>query len=62
MYDLTRVGLDTLTAELNYRHTVDTLDLAGTSPALAPGHRALRRRVLRRRIVRHGRIRHGEIR
>ena len=51
MYDLTRVGLDTLTAELNYRHTVD---IGGPTVASA-----LRRRVLRRRIVRHGLIRHG---
>jgi hypothetical protein len=62
MYDLTRVGLDTLTAELNYRHTVDTPDLAGANAAPALGHRAMGRRVLRRRTVRHGHIRHGEIR
>jgi hypothetical protein len=57
MYDLTRVGLDTLAAELDYRHTVD---LAGTNGTPAPAHRALGRRVLRRRIVRHGRIRHAD--
>jgi len=52
MYDLTRVGLDAVTAELNYRHAVDTADAGGTS--VAP---ALRHRVLARRIVRHRKTR-----
>jgi hypothetical protein len=56
MYDLTRVGLDTLAAELDYRHTVDAVAPAGTH-----GMPALRRRVLRRRIPGHGRIRHADL-